>query len=141
MSGLIQGFADFQQGRADAAIAEHNAKMAEQQAVVERQQAGAAEELQRKQFRRFAGKQRAAIVQSGIGSGGSALDIARQSAVDAELDALNIRYQGELRYGAAKAQASQFRAQARAAKTQGRLALGAGLLQTGEQAYAMGGGR
>lgn len=140
MSGLVQGVAGYAQGEHDAEIANYNARLAEQEAVVSRDQAGRAEEAQRRAAAKFLGKQRAAIAQSGIGMGsGSSLDIARQSAVEAELDALNIRYEGELRATGAKAQAQQFRAQAKSAKLQGRLALGAGLLKTGQDAYAMGG--
>lgn len=143
MSGLIQGFAGYQQGKADAAIGKYNARLAEEQAVVERQQAGAAEEAQRRAARKLLGRQAAAIAESGTGGfSGSNLDIARQSAVEAELDALNIRYEGELKARGAKAEAEQFRAQAKNAKKQGRLALAAGLLQTAETygGMAAGGG-
>lgn len=85
-----------QQGQQARATADYNARQEQIGADVTRRQAAAREELQRKEARKFLGRQRAAIAESGTGFGGSARDIAVDSALDAELDALNIRYQGEL---------------------------------------------
>jgi hypothetical protein len=74
----------------DSAIAEQNARM-------ERQQAGAREELQRRRAGQVLGEQRAAFAQAGTGTGGSAADVMAQSLVNAELDALTLRYEGEMR--------------------------------------------
>lgn len=76
--------------------ADYNAEMQRQNAAVARQQAGAREEAQRRQARQVLGEQRAALSQAGIGLSGSAADVYGQSAANAELDALNIRYEGEL---------------------------------------------
>lgn len=77
-------------------IEQFNIKNQEQNAALKAQQAGAAEEMQRREGRRLLGSQRAAIAQSGVGFLGSSSDIMRQSAAAAELDALNIRYAGDL---------------------------------------------
>lgn len=60
------------------------------------QQASQAEEQQRREARQLLGAGRAAVAQSGIAMTGSAADIMKQSATNAELDALNIRYAGTL---------------------------------------------
>jgi hypothetical protein len=74
----------------------YNATIASQNAAVARQQASAREEAQRRQARQVLGEQRAALSQAGIGLAGSAADVYGASANAAELDALNIRYEGEL---------------------------------------------
>lgn len=62
-------------------------------------QASAQELAVRAQNAQYLGRQRAAMADSGTGSlsSGSNLDVARQSAYNAELDALNTRYSGELK--------------------------------------------
>jgi hypothetical protein len=60
------------------------------------QQTSQAEEAQRREARQLMGAGRAAIAQSGVGFGGSSADIMKQSATNAELDALNIRYAGTI---------------------------------------------
>lgn len=53
---------------------------------------------QRRSGRGFLGAQRAAIAQAGIGSGGSAADVVRQSEDLVELDAMNLAYEGRMRF-------------------------------------------
>lgn len=77
-------------------IEKFNIKVAEQNAALKGQQTSAAEEMQRREGRRMLGIQRAAIAQSGVGFSGSSLDVMRQSTAAAELDALNVRYAGDL---------------------------------------------
>lgn len=84
---------------------QYNAGLMEQGATVERQQASQREETQRRQSRLLLGKQRAALAQSGIGSGGSAADVYQRSVINSELDALTIRYEGDLRARGLKASA------------------------------------
>jgi len=85
-----------QQAEAQAAADRANAAQAEQNAQISLQQAAAKESQQRVQARQVLGAQRAAIAQNDIGWGGTAADIMSQSAASAELDALNIRYQGDI---------------------------------------------
>lgn len=82
--------------KAQANADKYNATMEAQNATVARQQANAREEAQRRQARQVLGEQRAALSQAGVGLSGSAADIYGQSAANAEIDALNIRYEGEL---------------------------------------------
>jgi len=92
---------------------------------------GAAEEVQRRQATRQLGAMQAAQGQSGV-VGGSTADVYRQSAIDAELDALNIRYQGMSKSNALKTQAKATKKAATAsailglASAGGQLAAGMG---------------
>lgn len=79
------------------AAADTDAKIAGVNADLASAQAGAAEEAQRRQAREVLARQRAAIGQSGFTNSGSFAKVQEQSAVEAELDALNIRYGGTLR--------------------------------------------
>lgn len=104
IGGAVQAVGAIQAGQAQKAEAnaraqanQYNAKVKEMQAGIERSQANAREEQQRRKGRQILGAQRAGIAQAGIGFTGSAVDIMEQSADLAELDALNIRYEGELR--------------------------------------------
>lgn len=60
------------------------------------QQYSAREETLRRNIRLALGRQRAAVAQSGTGFGGSNEALMAQSTAGGELDALNLRYQGQL---------------------------------------------
>jgi len=92
----VSAAAAISQGQQAKAAADYNAKIDEQNAAITRQQAGQREEAFRSEARQTLGRQRAAFAESGTGLGGSNLDIIKDSALNLELDALNIRYQGEL---------------------------------------------
>ena len=77
--------------------ANRNADILNQDATTALQQSTARGEAHQRAVEALQGTQRAAIAQAGIGSGGSARDIMEQSAVNAELDAMTMRYEGELR--------------------------------------------
>lgn len=74
-----------------------NAKTLKMQSIAANQQSVADEEATRRRARQILGMQRAAIAESGLGYEGSAGLIAQQSAANAELDALNTRYNGYMR--------------------------------------------
>lgn len=77
-------------------IEQFNIKVEEQNAALSAQQTSAREEAVRRAARRALGQQRAAIAQSGTGTGGTNAALAEQSTTNAELDALNVRYAGVL---------------------------------------------
>jgi len=131
VGAIQQGMAASAQAQASANAARYNAVIKEQQARSEFQQAGAREEQQRRQSRQVLGQQSAALAQAGIGLGGSALDIAEQSAFMAELDALNIRYEGDLRARGLLAAAEQNEYEARAAIAAGKNAETASYISAG----------
>ena len=103
-------------GNAADESAKYNAKILNQNAEVERAQSSVREDAQRRKSRQVLGAQRAAFAQAGTGSGGSALDVMNQSSRDAELDALTMRYEGDLRARGLKAQAEGEKYQGRMAK-------------------------
>lgn len=96
-STVISTASTIQQGRAAQAAGEFNARVSEAEAKVAREQAARDEEALRRESTSLLGKQRAAIAEAGLSSGGTTGLLADQSAVLAELDALNIRYQGATR--------------------------------------------
>lgn len=130
-SAGMQAIGSIAQGNAANAAAQANARSLDLQAEAESRAAGAREEQQRRSNRQFLGTQRAALAQAGIGVDGSAYDIARQSAISAELDALNIRYEGQLRSKGLRDQATVTRFEGRQARTAGFLGAGAALLSGG----------
>lgn len=73
-----------------------NLAVAQQNAEIVAQQTSAREEQSRRDSRQVLGAQRAGIAQANVGFGGSQAQIIRQSTTNAELDALNIRYAGDL---------------------------------------------
>ena len=106
-----------QQGKTDA----RNLGARADQVIAE---TGAAEEAQRRQATQALAKMQAAQAQSGL-VGGSTADVYRQSAIDAELDALNIRYEGYSRASALKQQAKATKKSATAAGILGAIGAGA----------------
>lgn len=96
------------------------------------------EEAQRRDASQFAGAQAAAMAQAGGGAGGTNELVARQSAVLAELDALNIRYGGITKRAA-------LISEAKSVKREGAFLAGAQLLSdsskssSSRQIRAMGG--
>lgn len=79
------------------AAGKQNAANLKVQAIAANQQTQADEEAARRQSRALLGKQAAAIAEAGLNYDGTTGLIADQSATMAELDALNIRYQGRMR--------------------------------------------
>lgn len=126
------------QQKSAAAAADYNATMANQNADTAMQAASANEEAQRRKSAVDMGHLRAGLAESGIGLGsGTATDLTEQSAMNAELDALNIRYQGKQQARDYKAQAAlgqqqsaQSRSNAKAATTSGYLTAGASALSS-----------
>lgn len=148
-STAVAAYGMYQQSQAAAAgyesqqaAANYNATIDAQNARVARQQANAREEAQRRQARQVLGEQRAALAQAGIGLSGSAADVYGQSAANAELDALNIRYEGELAARGLLAQSELTRYEgsvagmnAKSAKSGGYLDAASTLLTGGSKAY------
>jgi hypothetical protein len=96
MSAANSGQAAQAQYAANQQTAQYNAAVAKQRAETTRAVYGQREDQQRREASFVMGKQRAAGAQAGLGLGGSTADVTGQSAVMAELDALNIRYAGEM---------------------------------------------
>lgn len=121
---VLGAFSSRKQGRSEA-------RLLRQQSRVAMAQSTADEEAQRRQARLLHGAQAAALAQSGTGMDGSNEQIMSQSAAMAELDALNIRYRGQM-------ESRGLLARAKAAKRTGNLSAGLELLKGGAALYAGG---
>lgn len=93
---LIKGRQQANELRDQAEGVQQKIDLAEKNREIQGQQYSAREEALRRNIRSSLGRQRAAIAESGTGFGGSNLQVAKQSEAAGELDALNLRYQGQL---------------------------------------------
>jgi hypothetical protein len=141
---IMQGNAQSAQYKAQAQANDYNATVARQNADVALQQANAREEIQRRKFGDLQGTAIAAAAQSGAGMDGSNADVLKQNAIAAELDALTIRYEGQMQARGLMAQSEmeQFqgrmnRTNSRTAQTAGYINAGANLLGGASKAYTM----
>lgn len=124
---LASGAAKASAARQQAAVAERNAQLANNQAAQVYAQNVNREEAQRDQSGQQLGVQRAAVAESGFNpNAGSALDTQVQSVRNAELDALQTRYQGILQGQSLEDQATQDRFTARTARANARNSMIAG---------------
>jgi hypothetical protein len=94
VAGVAGGAAD---GQASAAQRSFTGQVARENARTIGDQSALREAAQRRDSAQMLGAQRAAIAESGTGTGGSNALIAAQDAALAELDALTERYEGRLR--------------------------------------------
>lgn len=127
------------EGKQAQRAAEFNAATMEAEARIARQQGGAREEQQRRRAREFLGTQRAAAGQAGVGLGGSIGDVLGDSAAEAELDALNIRYESNLQALGMENQAAITRWQGKEAKRAAKARAVATVI-SGAAQYGQGGG-
>lgn len=106
----------------------YNAAVSRQQADQALQVSSAQQMQQRREARQFLAKQRAGAAQAGVGMGGSAGDILEQSETLAELDALNLAYEGAVKARGFNTQADLDDFYSRAYKSQAKSTRRAGLL-------------
>ena len=136
IGAIAQGQAAAAQAQSQANAANYNAQVNENNAQTALQAANANEDAQRRKSAGDMGRLRAGMAENGIGlDSGTATDLTEQSAMNAEMDALNIRYQGATQSQAYKSgaaldrmQAQQASANASAAQTSGFLTAGASAL-------------
>lgn len=144
VGSIAQGSAQSAAYKAQAQAEQYNAAVMRQRAETTNMVYGQREEAQRRAARIEAGERRAAMAQSGVGLGGSTYDVERQSEIMAELDALNIRYEGQLESKSALDQSNLHnyysgvaRMNAKTAKTQGYLGAATSIL-SGVSSYGKG---
>lgn len=131
----MSAMAAMKQAQAQAGAMKFNATIAEQNATSARDQATAAEMQQRTEAEKRLGAMRASYGASGVTMEGSPLDVLSESASMAELDAQNIRYQGDLKARGYQNTAELDRANASNAKSQGYMKAGSELLMGATRAY------
>lgn len=95
LGSIVGGYAQAGNLERGARAAEFNAGLYLKNAGRIRLEAGLNEDAHRRAARRVLGENRAAMFESGFQMSGSSMDVLEQAGVDAELDALNIRYQGD----------------------------------------------
>lgn len=102
-----------QQQEYDAAVQRNNAILANANASNALKVASVQEDQKRRENAQHIGGQKAALIESGIDiTSGSGADLVEQSAINNELDALNIRYEGQLKANSYSNQANSYTAQA-----------------------------
>lgn len=127
VGAISGGMAKSAQASQQAAALDRNAALSDQQAGQVYAQNVNRETAQRAQAGQQLGEQRAAVAESGFNPNvGSALDTQVQSTRNAELDALQTRYQGILQGQSLEDQAQQDRYAARTARASARNSLVAG---------------
>jgi hypothetical protein len=112
-----------------AKAAKYNAALAEQDAKQAQEAAAYQEAQHRRNTYRALSAQRAAYAKAGVEiNDGSPLEIAADTAREAEMDALAIRYSGSIQAARANAEAGLQRFQARSVQTGGYISAGGTLL-------------
>jgi len=129
----LQAVGSIQAGKAEKASYDAQATAARSKANSVLAAYNQREEAMRRKTRLDAGERRAAMAQTG-GLSGSNVDVDRQSMVLSELDALNVRYGGQLENSDLLTQANVFKAQGKNAKAAG-YANAAGAVLSGVGSY------
>lgn len=144
---IMDANAEAGQYKADAGVHKANATILADQARQVGAEGARREESARRAYSQVAGEQSAAFSESGLGTDGSALDFIRDSETQANLDALNIRYDAQsearsLRYGSrvARMQSSVARQMARRAKLAGYVGAIGAMAEIGSGGGGGGGG-
>ena len=116
-------------GEAQKAAADYNAKVMEAQAQSEREAAAFEETQQREQAAKMRARQKVAYLASGVDlSEGTPLEVLGAQAGEMEMDALAIRYNGEVKAKQSESQARIYRMQGQQAQKAGTINAGSSLL-------------
>ena len=102
----VSAVGTIQQGAAAANAAEFNARVAEQEAELAKATASVEEERLRARNRALLASQIAATAKSGLGLAGSPLAVMAETAGQAELDALSVRFAGSTKEAFRRSEAS-----------------------------------
>lgn len=106
-----------------------NADIAQQNAIAAQQKAAFDEERHRDQLKKLMSSQRSLYGKSGVDMSGSPLLVMEDTAAEGELDALAIRYGGNVEAAQQRSAANLYRMQGGAAATSGYIQAGSTLLQ------------
>lgn len=134
LAAAAAGYSAYSSARAQKQSADFNQAVAKNNATTAADQAAFAAERIRDRNRRILAEQRAAIFKSGGDLTGSGADLAMDSTIQGELDALSALYQGRISSGSQESQARLFGMQSRYARQSqyvGTAAAGLGSLAGG----------
>lgn len=129
--GLMGAAGAIQQGQAESVAAEMNAQQAERNATMALARSAEQERRARIEGTKVLGDMRAGYGASGVTLEGSPLDVLQESAQTAELDALNIRYEGQAQAVGFRNEAKLERMRGASAKTRGYFSAASSLLSAG----------
>ena len=115
--------------------ANYNADVAEQNAIAIKKQNEVNEKAHRDQIRKILSTQRAMYGQSGVTMEGSPLLVQMDTVEQGELDALAIRYGGDVAAAKERSMANLYRMQGQQASTMGAINAGTTLLSGASSAY------
>jgi hypothetical protein len=115
IGSIQQGNQAYATGKSEQYARESNAQLLQMNASAAGQQAAAREALVRRRAAAMQGEARAGMASTGTAISGSNLGLLEQAGQEAELDALTIRYEGEMERRGLMAQAAQEAYQARGA--------------------------
>jgi hypothetical protein len=113
-----------------AKLYQYNAEVDKVNALQQQENARFEEERLREQQRRSLGNMLAGYGKSGVTMSGSALDVLDDSLIQSELDALTVKYRGQLGFNAYNQSALDNQTKGLLAQQQGKTALTGGLIGT-----------
>ncbi len=137
--GVAAAVGTYQQYQSQAAADEYNANSKRQQAIQVEAQATEAARLSRVRSAAFIGQQRANYGASGVSAAsGSVHDVLASSATNAEMDALNIKHQGDMAAYNLNVSADRDDDSAEGAREAAGWGVATSILTTGAKALSMG---
>lgn len=128
VSAGVGAYASVSAGQARSDAAKYNAAVAKNNARASQEQANFEANRIRDRNRRFAAKQRNAVLASGITLSGTSQDLIADSATQGELDVLSVLYTGDVASMNQKARAKLFGLEADDARRAGKIGAASSLL-------------
>jgi len=120
--------------------ADYNKKVAEVEAENAQNKAAYEERAHRENLKRILSSQQALYGKAGVDMSGTPLLVMEESAEQGELDALAIRYGGDVAAARARSEANLYKMQSSSAKKTGYASAGSSLLTGAAKAYSAYGG-
>lgn len=136
VGSIQQGNQAYAAAKSEQYARESNAQLLQYNAQAAGQQAASREALIRRRLAASQGEARAALGSTGTAISGSNLGLLEQAAREGEMDALTIRYEGEMERRGLMAQAAQELYQAQGAKRVAKEARRAGFINAGTSLLA-----
>lgn len=133
-ASAVAAYSSVQAGQAQNKMAKYNAQVAEQQAKAQRDAAAYQADRAREQAAKNRSAQRVAAAASGVTPEGSPLELLGDTAAMDEMNALVIKYNGEVGASQSESRATLDRMQGRQAVTSSYLSAGSSLLSGASKA-------
>jgi hypothetical protein len=127
-ASVVSAIGSISRANSQAKMMERNASIADQNAALFTQQAAEEERRKRVQLNALLGHNRTAVAKSGVTMSGTPLLVEEDTVMQGELDALTIRYNGELKANNQRYQASMGRYQAEETRSQGYMSAAGSIL-------------